>query len=198
MTFESQIPHYKVVVLGNSGCGKTSIITVIRKLPFVPHAQQTVGAGSWQVQRAVDGETGTIEIWDTAGQDAFASLVPFYTRQAVVALFTFSLAEEGTLDSIPGWVNLINEREKIPVFLLVGNMADRERTVTDDAANEMAKSIGASCFETSAKDGRGIEDLTAGIIRAIRRVRAEAGPPASASVLLDGSLANRKQEAKCC
>jgi small GTP-binding protein len=196
-------PFPKVVVVGDTHVGKTGIITSIRKLPFHDRAVQTVGSASWQVQRNVDGQMCTFEIWDTAGQDAYASLVPFYVRDATVALFCFSVTDPTSLDRIPGWVKMVNDRETIPCYFLVGNKVDCVRSVTEDAANQIAGSINASYFETSAKCGKGIEELLVEIIRALRRIRAEQQLRATRSIPLDDSsnsqpTSGKQRRKHCC
>jgi small GTP-binding protein len=182
------VPSPKVVVVGDTGVGKTAVIGSIRKLPFDAHAPQTVGSASWRVQRSVDAELSTFELWDTAGQDAYASLVPFYIRDAKVVLFCFSLTDSESLDAVPRWVELVTDRETVPCLFVVGNKADCPPSVTEDAVNQIAERINAPYFEVSAKSGKGIEELTVEIIRGLKRLRADDRPAAPLSVLRDESL----------
>jgi small GTP-binding protein len=157
----------KVVVIGSTSVGKTAIITAVRRLPFNAGQASTIGAGSWIVERTVDGQQNSIELWDTAGQDAFASLVPYYVREARGALFVFSLADEASLETIPDWLDLVAGRECVPVLFLVGNKADCARAVAYEAAAAKAEELGLRYFETSAKTGSGIEDLVVELIAAL-------------------------------
>jgi small GTP-binding protein len=149
----------KVVIIGDTLVGKTSIITAIRKRPFNSTEAPTVGAGSYLIERTISGMLSSIDMWDTAGQDAFASLVPYYTHDAKGAIFVFSVADEVSFNSIPDWVALVQERDKVPVRVLVGNKSDVPRVVSLDDASARAESLRLRYFETSAKTGSGIEDL---------------------------------------
>jgi small GTP-binding protein len=170
-------------MVGDSAVGKTSIVSAFRSIPFNATMRTTLGAGSWKVERLIDGEAVVIDIWDTAGQDAFASLVPYYTRGASAVLLTFSLIDPRSFKSIPKWIEVVGEHGPIPCTVLLGNKADCERSVPFDDAMAFAESRGIRYFETSAKSGKGIEEALTGVMRALGGT--QPSPAASASVNID-------------
>jgi small GTP-binding protein len=107
----------------------------------------------------VHGHPTDIEIWDTPGQDAFAGLVPEYTRDAKVVILAFSLTDADSLNMIVTWLDRVNTHENIPIIYIVGNKSDLPRVVTLEDVMFLGISVNAPYVETSAKTGSGIEEL---------------------------------------
>jgi small GTP-binding protein len=152
---------HKVVFVGDSGVGKTSILhsllgQSIRNLP------NTVGHGEFNY----DGFSATREpiplsIWDTAGQDAYQSLIPSYVRGAQAVLFTFDVTEDVSFGSIPSWVEIVEGTTIEPMRYIVANKVDLEakRVISFEQGNECAASLNAKYMETSAETGMGIHEV---------------------------------------
>jgi small GTP-binding protein len=187
----------KVVFVGESGVGKTAIIHAGRNETFGV-TQATIGAGEFRINVPVAGTVVKLVVWDTAGQDTYAALVPHYVRGAKACVLTFSLIDDLTLDSIPQWKRLINEQEAIPHLFVVGNKLDLtgQRQVTSEQGQEVAERIGAAYFETSAKTGSGIELLFTEVAKAMD----EPQPPSdlTPSVVLAATTPDKRKKKSCC
>jgi small GTP-binding protein len=160
---DGQVPHYKVVVLGNSGCGKTAIITRWTMGTFSATSKPTIGSNHERKRVALDGK-GPVDlyVWDTAGQEQFQSLIPLYARSSCLAIIVAAVNDAGSFDAVPTWVDAVaSSCETPPPILLAVNKMDR--------ADEAARSVEsvhtefdgkfAGVFFVSALTGEGIAPL---------------------------------------
>ncbi|XP_063905513.1 ras-related protein Rab-31-like [Zophobas morio] len=149
----------KVVILGPSGVGKTSIpLRYIHKF-FSGDISMTVGTSLLQCQLVANNITVNLQIWDTAGQERFKCLVPMFYRNANAALFVFDITSLESFQSMQGWVNELKSNLKNSVVTcVIGNKLDlsKNREVPTDVARQYAKSINARYFECSAKRDQGV------------------------------------------
>ena len=156
----------KVVTLGNSNVGKTALVTRWLEDRFDTSFNPTVGAG-FQVQPVdYDGRSYQLHIWDTAGQDQYRNTTAIYCRDAKGALVTFDVTERSSFDDVENWVALISDSVNQTPFVLVGNKIDLydKRQVSSDEADELARRLGGSYFETSALSGQGVEEAFAQLV----------------------------------
>ncbi len=154
----------KVVVLGHSGVGKTSLVNQYVRGTFQGNTTTTIGAAYTQKFIDIDNHRISLQIWDTAGQERFRSMLPMYYRNAQAAILVFDVTDPSTMDRLPDWVSELQSRGLPDIILTIAsNKADVASaapvSVSPDDAQRYANSIGASLFETSAKTGKGIEDL---------------------------------------
>lgn len=157
----------KVVFIGDSGVGKTCLISVGQGLQYSELGSATIGSMSVTISKTTkQGTSVNLSIWDTAGQEEFQSLIPRYAKGAKAAVVCFSLSEKRTFKSIPAWLNVIKENE-VPNIFIVGTKADLEHEVTNEDAVDFCDNVRADYFETSAKQGRGIDDLFSAIAEAV-------------------------------
>ena len=155
--------NYKVVLLGNTGTGKTTIL--LSKL-FDDGGRQkhgpTIGVNCQDLHIALDHQDVTLNVWDTAGQEVYHSIVPIYLRNADAALLVYDISDTKSFDRLDAWKSMLEEQQctNIPLFV-VGNKIDLEelQKVEDRAAEEYAKAIGATFHRVSALNGTGIERL---------------------------------------
>jgi small GTP-binding protein len=186
----------KVVFVGDSGVGKTAVIHRGQNNQFGA-TQATIGSAEFKINVQVSGTPVQLDVWDTAGQDTYAALVPHYVRQAKACVLTFSLTDELSLDSIPQWAKIVNEHEEIPHIFVVGNKLDLagDRQVTLERAQQVANGINAEYFQTSAKTSDGIEALFADIAKTI----CQRGAPAeTATSVALGTKTQEKKKKKVC
>lgn len=156
------VPHHKVVLLGNSGTGKTSIICRYVSNSFTHETKSTVG-GNHQKKR-VQLETGPVDlfIWDTAGQERFQALMPLYARSSDLAIITASITDEVSFSSIEQWIELVkNACSPLPPLVLAVNKIDDfdHSCATVDEINRRYKDKFSGIFFISALSGENIEQL---------------------------------------
>ena len=167
----------KVVLLGDGGVGKSSLIQRFVSNKFDPSLFHTIGVEFLNKDIAVDGGHYTLQIWDTAGQERFKSLrTPFY-RGTDCCLLTFAIDDSQSFQNIAMWKKEflyyadVKDPENFP-FVVLGNKSDlsADRKVNGEEAKAWCTQNGRlPYFETSAKDAVNV-DL--GFTAAIRRVNA--------------------------
>jgi len=189
----------KVVLLGESGVGKTSIVLQYVHKQFSPNLNPTIGASFLTKTLWVDQFKLKLQLWDTAGQQRFRSLAPMYYRGASVALLIYDVTSEESFIKAQSWVKELKSNIVDDIMLVVvGNQVDKEpRNVTPQLAEEYAKSIGGYCFDTSAKTGAGIDEMFLEIAkRLIIEKRPPNSPQGSMSRIQPAILTEKKQT--CC
>lgn len=155
-------PTLKIVLVGESGVGKTTIVNTYLHRATGP-VNPTIGGDNHNVEKKFGDKTVKLNIWDTAGQDRYKDIVPMYFRNANVAICVFDITNLASFEKIEGWVNLSRESGPNTVkIVIVGNKTDKsdQRTVNYQTASDKASSLGALFYvETSAQTGEGIDML---------------------------------------
>ena len=174
MLYESS--YYKVVLVGDTGCGKTSLIYKHKYDVFDNSATSTIG-GEFSTLSVTtpDGSEIKMHLWDTAGQEKYRSLVRMYYRGAFAIVFVFDVTRIETLRSVPLWYSEcdINSYDigRVQMFL-VGNKSDLlpgedESPAVLQLVKKYVNEYNFRYIKTSAKDGPGIDILFDDIKRRI-------------------------------
>ena len=153
---------FKIVFLGDQSVGKTSIINRFIYDTFEDVYQATIGIDFLSKPVYVDDKTIRLQLWDTAGQERFKSLIPSYVKDSSVAVICYDITNAETFNSVKTWVeNARSMRGEEVVLFIAGNKSDLadQRVVGDDEGEGLAKELGATFFETSAKSGENVKTL---------------------------------------
>ena len=155
----------KVVLIGESGVGKTSIISQFTKGVFNQDLISTNGA-TFSTKKKEFKDLNKIlsfEIWDTAGQEKYRSLAKMFFKDAAVALIVYDITSKKSFDEIKNyWMNLVKENgPKQIIMYIVGNKCDlsEKEVVNEDEVREYADKQNVSFYLTSAKNSIGIDEL---------------------------------------
>ena len=151
----------RIVLIGDSKVGKTSIASNYQKQAFEEHPS-TIGSALYQFSREINNKTVSIELCDTAGQEKYRSLGPIYYRNAVGALAVFDLTNKTSFDSLQKWIETFKESTEDESFVfIVCNKCDLKDQweVSIDEIITFSQSLNSQLFYTSALTGEGIEDL---------------------------------------
>ena len=161
----SKSPSCKVVLLGDSGVGKTCIISRYISGQFDENTASTNG-GSYAskiVEYPELGKSLMFDIWDTAGQEKYKALTKFFYKDAAVVILVYDITVRQTFENIKDyWYKQIQENgEKNVVLGLAGNKSDlyEVEAVPEEEARKFANEIGAIFALTSAKENGGIDKL---------------------------------------
>ena len=151
----------KVVFLGDSGVGKSSLLLRFHRNEFSDAFEVTIGGAFLQTKVELEkGLLVTLDVWDTAGQERFRSLMPLYYRQASAAVIVYDVGDNKSFQRCDYWVKTLKEQEPNCLLFLVGNKADREnREVSSEAANDFANLHNMVAYETSAKTAKNVQQL---------------------------------------
>jgi small GTP-binding protein len=190
-------PSVKVVFLGESGSGKTSIINRYIDRAFSPLTSPTIGCFGRTVPYEYKGQTINLNIWDTAGQEIYRSLTPMYYRNANVAVVVFDVTNRGSFDQVSGWVAELLANIGTIILIICGNKADlsKQRVVNELDAAALAQSSSALYLETSALTGYGLDGLFQTVIRQTVEAKPEARPRPGED---PAALVERDGKSGCC
>jgi small GTP-binding protein len=157
---EASSDDYKVVAVGDSGVGKTSIVTRYSTGAFQT-PKETIGAAYVKCVVGRPGGPVTLNVWDTAGQERFQSLIPLYLRSAQACIIVFDLTRSNNIQSLNNLYRYINDILGSNVYVvLCGNKCDLEPNCSEtEIIEQWADEKNISYFRTSAKSGEGIETL---------------------------------------
>jgi small GTP-binding protein len=147
----------KVVFVGDTTVGKTSIIAKFRNQAFP--SQGTVGADS--IPATVDylGSPVSLAIFDTAGGENYRCLIPLYARFAHVGVIVYDKTSQATFDSVGDWVDYLKNNSDVPHLVVVGNKADLPPIVQLADEEHASRLHDCPLFSTSAVTGEGIDPL---------------------------------------
>ncbi|CDW57425.1 Ras domain containing protein [Trichuris trichiura] len=152
----------KLVLVGPTGVGKTSIVTRYNGGGFSAHLSPTIGASFCRAEMQVGSINLLIQIWDTAGQERFRAMAPMYYRNTDAALIVYDITNRDSFDAVKSWIDELNRNIDKPFAMcIVGNKRDLDplRAVPTEVAKRLAESSNALFFETSALTGFGLENV---------------------------------------
>ncbi|KAK8865357.1 Ras- protein Rab-8B [Tritrichomonas musculus] len=149
----------KIILIGDSGVGKTSLIKSYLGYEFNKSLPNTIGCEYNSKTINIDGFTIELCIWDTAGQETFRSIVASYFRNVHGVLLVFDLTKKNSFDSIPNWIKTFHEKSNFETdFVLIGNKSDLESSeINQSDIQNLANSHHCEYFETSALNGSNVE-----------------------------------------
>ncbi|KAK8806826.1 hypothetical protein WA588_005626, partial [Blastocystis sp. NMH] len=161
--FEPVTPleKYKIVFLGDPGCGKTSIITRFIYGSFDTTYQSTIGIDFLSKTIMVEGRGIRLQLWDTAGQERFRSLIPSYIRDSNVAAIVYDVSNRNTFDNVLHWYHEVANQRNDCRVILVGNKSDLQdsRVISTEEGQNKAAELKAMFVELSAKEGTNVNAL---------------------------------------
>ncbi|CAN6481759.1 unnamed protein product [Victoria cruziana] len=100
----------KLVLLGDMGTGKSSLVLRFVKGQFYEFQESTIGAAFFTQTVAVEGRSVKFEIWDTAGQERYHSLAPMYYRGAAAAIVVYDMTNPDSFDRAKKWVEELRQQ----------------------------------------------------------------------------------------
>jgi small GTP-binding protein len=153
-------PCFKVVLLGDTGVGKTALVDRMSRNIFRTNHVPTVGAQFVRLDMVVDGQRCVLELWDTGGQEVFRSLAGFYTRDSPGVFLIFDVTNSMTFEGLSQWSDFIKMNAPNTQVILFANKCDRsdERTISAAQVGPVAQKYGFLYAEGSALTGRGVGD----------------------------------------
>ncbi|XP_053128846.1 ras-related protein Rab-11A [Hemicordylus capensis] len=164
---------FKVVLIGDSGVGKSNLLSRFTRNEFNLESKSTIGVEFATRSIQVDGKTIKAQIWDTAGQERYRAITSAYYRGAVGALLVYDIAKHLTYENVERWLKELRDHaDSNIVIMLVGNKSDLRhlRAVPTDEARAFAEKNGLSFIETSALDSTNVEAAFQTILTEIYRI----------------------------
>ncbi|GFY51856.1 ras-related protein rab7 [Trichonephila inaurata madagascariensis] len=158
-------PILKVILLGDSAVGKTSLMNQYIHKKFTDTYKATIGADFYTKDIIVDNKIVTLQIWDTVGQERFQSLGVAFYRGADCVVLVYDVSSPASYHSLEVWKDefLIHGAPRDPrnfPFVVIGNKIDLGNRICckDQIQDLLLCDYTVPCFETSAKDGTNVEE----------------------------------------
>ena len=156
----------KLILVGESGVGKTSIINQFLSQTFDSSITTSLTCDKWEkIIKLKDNQYLNVDIWDTAGQEKFRAINKIFLKNTQIALLVYDITDKNSFEQLKYWYDIINEinkNEKI-IFGIVANKSDlyKKQTVFREEGENFAKNYcrNSSFFESSALDYEKIENI---------------------------------------
>ena len=205
------INRFKVVLLGDTGVGKSSIGVRFACDEFRTSHENTIGAAFLQRALMVGETKVKLDVWDTAGQERYRSLAPMYYRRAQAAIVVYDITKKETYHCAVKWADEVKKTCPNAVIAIVGNKCDLVGYKYDLAGNkydldecesyreegeDYAKENGALFMATSAKTGENVEKLFQAV--AERRPKQESKQQETGTNSVDDEEMNVAQDQPRC
>jgi len=167
MSNNQNIPQIKLILLGDSGVGKSSIIKRYMEDSFEDYITSTLGSSFLEKTVNVKGKKVKIEVWDTAGQEEFRSVTKIFVKNSKIIILVYNVTDKNSFDGLNYWYDFIQKELGQNVILgLAGNKTDLifedgfDEEITSEEGKEFAKKINANFALVSAKEsGKEINSL---------------------------------------
>lgn len=150
---------FKILLVGDGGVGKTSLVRRISHNQFTENIEQTIGVGFMAHTLNINNNIIKLQIWDTAGQEQYHSIGRTYYRNALGVFCVFSIDDYHSFENLGKWLkdarSLCHPNVKI---IIIGNKCDliNSKCITSQEIEELLKNYNIKYIESSAKTGKNV------------------------------------------
>ncbi|KAJ5071690.1 ras-related protein rab-5c [Anaeramoeba ignava] len=202
----SSFHQLKLVLLGESAVGKSSIVLRFCKGQFFSNQEPTIGAAFLSQKIKVGNSMIKLQIWDTAGQERYHSLAPMYYRGSAAAIVVYDITSKDSFERAKVWVEeLASQATSNILIALAGNKVDLEnqRVVSYKEGEKYAEELGLIFCETSAKSGQGITLLFTDIAERLSTEQKQEQEPVESptqkpTIQISNKSTKKVNKKKCC
>ncbi|XP_038681883.1 ras-related protein Rab11D [Tripterygium wilfordii] len=192
---------FKLVLIGDSGVGKSNLLSRFTKNEFNLESKSTIGVEFATKSLNIDGKVIKAQIWDTAGQERYRAITSAYYRGAVGALLVYDVTRFATFENVERWLRELREHtDPNIVVMLIGNKSDLRhlRAVSVEDGKAFAEKESLYFMETSALDATNVENAFTEVLTQIYRIvskrAVEGGNVSGTSLPSKGETINLKEE----
>ena len=170
---------FKIVILGDSGVGKTNLLSRFTKNSFNENTRNTIGVDFSAVDTKINKKSVKAQFWDTAGQEKYRAIASAYYKNAHGAIIVYDITKRNSFDNVNEWIDELqvhggNQME----LLILGNKVDLEieRHISEADGLSLAQKYHAFFMETSAKQndndcvGKAFNVLLSQILKKIQEI----------------------------
>ena len=201
--------NFKLIIIGDAGVGKSSLLKRAVKNIFEDNYQATIGFEFLLMHFQVNDLKIKFQIWDTCGQEMYRSLVQGFYHNTSLALLVYDINKITTFENLDNWLKDLKQHteQDLPVFV-VGNKNDLDRNVTDEEAKQFKNVNNIVYFtECSAKRGYNVKEIfieaAKYLYQIYKRAKVQDKVPMAKRLKLDKNENeeknnNNKKKKKCC
>ena len=153
---------YKIIIIGDSGVGKSNILGRYLNNEFREDTKSTVGVEFGSKRLMLENVAIKLQIWDTAGQERYRAITSAYYKGSKGCFIVYDITNKQSFDDIQKWYEEIKRSgDKDISIILVGNKCDleKERKISSEMAKNKAKEMNCAFYETSALSNIMIKDV---------------------------------------
>ncbi|CAN0913977.1 Ras-related protein Rab11D [Linum grandiflorum] len=192
----------KLVLIGDSGVGKSNLLSRFTKNEFNLESKSTIGVEFATKSMNLDGKVIKAQIWDTAGQERYRAITSAYYRGAVGALLVYDVTRRSTFENVARWLKELREHtDPNIVVMLIGNKSDLRHLVAVQTEDAKAYAERESMYfmETSALTATNVESAFTEVMTQIYKIVSKRAVDGSSDgtttgIPLKGETINVKQE----
>ncbi|XP_008777871.1 ras-related protein RIC2-like [Phoenix dactylifera] len=184
---------FKVVLIGDSGVGKSNLLSRFTRNEFSLQSKSTIGVEFATRSLTVDSKVIKAQIWDTAGQERYRAITSAYYRGAVGALLVYDVTRHATFQNVDRWLKELRDHtDPSVVVMLIGNKSDLRHlvAVSTEDGNACAERESLHFMETSALESTNVDNAFAEVLTQIYQIvikkTLEAGDDAASAVPING------------
>ena len=151
----------KLIIIGDSGVGKTNLISRFACDKFDKNSKATIGVEFNYKTLRINREIFKIEIWDTAGQERYKSIASAYYKGAKGAIIVYDITSDTSFNNIDMWINEVKQKSSNNIqIMIIGNKSDlyKDRKISLEQGIEKAKMLNYHLFEASALDKTNVNE----------------------------------------
>lgn len=195
---------FKLLIIGDSGVGKSSLLLRFSDNTFAGTYITTIGVDFKIRTVDVGDEKVKLQIWDTAGQERFRTITSTYYRGTHGVIVVYDVTSGESFANVKRWLHEIDQNCDVVNRILVGNKdddPDRKVVLTQDA-QRFAEQMGIQLYETSAKENKNVEEMFLAITKLVlqskkEQMKKQADQP-SDSIKINGGSKGKRTGKKCC
>ncbi|XP_013103540.1 ras-related protein Rab-35 isoform X1 [Stomoxys calcitrans] len=193
---------FKLLIIGDSGVGKTSLLLRFSDDAFNGCHITTIGVDFKIRTLVIDEKRVKVQIWDTAGQERFRTITSTYYRGTHGVIVVYDVTDGGSFKNVRRWLDEIQNNCGVLNVILVGNKNDdpEKKVVATDDARRFAESCDIELFETSAKDNIGVNEMFHSITRQVLRdkIQTDKQEDEQKKATIKLIKSNKSKKRKCC
>ena len=197
-----EIPEIKIILLGETAVGKTSIIKRFYDDEFNEFENSSITMSYVDKTIEIDNKKYKLIIWDTIGQETYRSISKLFLNETKIVILVYSIVNKASFENLTFWYNLYQEElGNEPVLGVAGNKADlfNNQEVTYEDAKSFADSKGAIFAEISAKENRQTIDVFMNnLVKAYISKNKNDLKPDDTKIKLDNKKINKSNNNGCC
>ena len=154
------VNRQKIIFIGDVSVGKTSIINVLMGQKFNNEYEASIGVDFFSKTIKYKGKTIKLQIWDSAGQEKFRSLIPNYIRGSSLVFIVYDITNKKSFDNLQSWIDFVNNIENSNIVIL-GNKTDLDdkRVVSTEEGKKFCEEKNYDFFEVSAKEDSNLNNM---------------------------------------
>jgi small GTP-binding protein len=194
---------YKIVVIGDSGTGKSNIVSQFIDGRFLEFTKTTIGLDFKTRQVRFGDVVIRVQLWDTAGQEQFKSINKSYYRESAGIIIAFDITRRSTFDSISHWINEIKNNLDVDIseveIMIIGNKTDleKQRVVSHHDVKKLEEMCNFTYMETCAMKNQGVTEAISTLIRKIHQ-RGIGNQRSFSRLNINDPNGDKTKDSKCC